>query len=241
MLAEDAMIVRCGRSRVLETWRANRDGRTIADPASTETVRTYAGIGFGLPERPANDDHLQGLVAELIWDRLVEERDAWSRGRRIVRKHGVKPDLLEPGGDGLLIFVDSANAFQFRLWEIKKHDSVGRVSKTIRKASVQLAERGHEYLAKLAGPETLEETGDLGQFYGKLIELWIDRSPFAGVGVSVGTSDHHGEGLTKRSFESLNRNFPEFSNPSQTEAIVVAVPEFPDFANQVRKQVWKGL
>ncbi|MEU6720328.1 hypothetical protein ABZ897_53505 [Nonomuraea sp. NPDC046802] len=58
-----------------------------------------AGIGFGLPEDPALDDYLQGLVAELLWNRLLQERSVRRDGRRLVHAHSVKPDPLEPGGD----------------------------------------------------------------------------------------------------------------------------------------------
>ena len=59
----------------------------------------------------------------------------------------------------------------FRLWEIKKHDATGKVSVTIRRASKQLRTRGHEYLAKLAGPETIAEEGVLGDLYANVVEL----------------------------------------------------------------------
>ncbi len=239
MLADDAMALRCGQSPALERWRATRDGHTPHDTVSAETVLTYAAIGFGSPDKPAHPNHLQGLVAELVWNRLMKERREWSGGRTLVKAHSVKPDPLEPGGDGLVVYrVDTT--YVFRLWEIKKHDAKRPVSATINRASQQLASRGNEYLAKLAGPDTVEQRGPLGAFYAEVVELWLDGSTRAGVGVSVGTSDTHAPSRPS-SFRSITTAFPHFNAPGQTEGVVVAVPDFPGFAIRVREIVWSGL
>lgn len=239
LLADTAMKVACGDSSVLDRWRSRRDGGPAELGNSLRTVETYVGIAFGHPDRPPNDDHLQGHVAELMWNLVIEERTTSRDGRRLIRAHGAKADPLEPGGDGLVIYLDSNDVLVFRLWEIKKHDAQQKVSGTINRAGKQLASRGHEYLAKLAGPETIAQTGDLGDLYASMVDLWFDRSERAGVGVSIGTSDHHAPS-SHRSFGSLNRLFPEFSR-AQTEAIVVAMPDFPVFANRVKEIVWSGL
>jgi hypothetical protein len=241
MLADDAMRIRCGLSPVLARWRARRDGGPAATGARREAVATYAGIGFGLPKSPANDDHLQGHVAELLWGALVRERLACRDGRRLVRAHSVKPDPLEPGGDGLVIYEIAGGTLVFRLWEIKKHDSSARrLSATIGRASKQLASRGKEYLAKLAGPETVEQPGRLGHLYADIVELWLDGSRRAGVGVSVGTSVQHAP-TGPAAFGSITTAFPQFNHPGQTEGIVIAMPDFPAFALRVREIVWSGL
>ena len=72
MLAEDAMALRCGISPALDRWRQRRDGGPSVAGAAGDAVRVYASIGFGLPSDPANDTHLQGLVAELLWNRLLK-------------------------------------------------------------------------------------------------------------------------------------------------------------------------
>jgi hypothetical protein len=203
-------------------------------------VRTFASIAFGLPESPATTDHLQGHVAELLWQRVIGERKICRNGRQLERAHSVKVDLLEPGGDGLVVYKDVNGTLVFRLWEIKKHDSSSPVSSTINRASKQLSRRGHEYLAKLAAPETTTQTGALGDLYAEIVELWFDRSDRCGVGVSVGTSSHQAP-KSALSFRSIRTAFPDLKDPSQTESIVVAVPDFPAFANRVREVVWSGL
>jgi hypothetical protein len=241
MLAEDAMRIRCGRSPVLERWCARRDGGPQETGSRKAAVEAYVTIGFGLPGAPANVDHLQGHVAELLWNRLIQERSVCRDQRRLVHAHSVKPDPLAPGGDGLVVYEIDGGMLVFRLWEIKKHDShTARVSGTIRRASRQLSSRGKEYLAKLAGPETVERDGPLGDLYANMVELWLDGIDRAGAGVSVGTSSQHAPG-GPRAFGSIPRTFPQFMRPGQIERIVVAMPDFPGFARRVREIVWSGL
>lgn len=241
LLADDAMQIRCGQSPVLARWRARRDGGPPDAGTPKAAVEAYAGLGFGLPAAPANDDHLQGHVAELLWNRLIQERLVCRDRRRLVHAHTVKPDPLEPGGDGLVIYEISGGTLVFRLWEIKKHESqTKRVSATIQRASKQLSSRGQEYLAKLAGPETVEQAGPLGDFYADIVELWLDGSDRAGAGVSIGTSAQHAPDRP-RSFRSIATAFPDFNQPGQLESIIVAVPDFPEFAKRVRDIVWSGL
>ena len=235
------MVIRCP-APVLARWRVCRDGGASDESSRGKAVEVYASIGFGTRSDPANEDHLQGLVAELLWNRLLKERVLCRDGRRLVHAQSVKPDPLEPGGDGPVIYESQDGArLMFRLWEIKKHQaSSSRVSATINRASKQLASRGHEYLAKLAAPETLAHGGLLGELYADMIELWLDRSDKAGVGVAVGTSIEYGD-LGPRSFKSIANTFPDFSHPGQTEAIVTAIPNYAAFALRVREVVWSGL
>lgn len=241
LLAEDAMRIRCGKSPALTRWRDRRDGGPPTTGARKAAVEAYARIGFGLPGAPANVDHLQGHVAELLWNRLIQERSVCRDRRRLVYAHSVKPDPLEPGGDGLVVYEIDDGTLVFRLWEIKKHDSQAtRVSATIGRASKQLSSRGQEYLAKLAGPETVAQAGPLGAFYANIVELWLDGSDQAGAGVSVGTSAQYAP-AGPQAFNSIATAFPHFKRPGQVESIVVAVPDFPSFAERVREIVWSGL
>jgi hypothetical protein len=240
LIADDAMTIACGKSPVLDYWRARRDGGPPEAGSRLEAVKTFVRIGFGLPDRPLNDDHLQGHIAELLWNRLVQERLVCRDGRQLVRAHSVKIDPLEPGGDGLVVYEDTENTLVFRLWEIKKHDAKRGVAATINKACKQLASRGHEYLAKLAGPETMGDDGALTDLYANMVELWFDRSERAGVGVSIGTSADRAP-TQPRAFRSIGTAFPTFTAASQRECIVVAVPDFPAFAERVKEIVWSGL
>ena len=151
LIADDAMVVACGSSAVLVRWRQRRDGGQAQTGARLRAAETFVNIGFGLPGQP-NDIHLQGHVAELLWNRVLKERKPSSGGRALVASEPVKSDPLEPGGDGLVVYTAPDGTYVFRLWEIKKHDAASRVSDTINRARKQLTARGNEYLAKLAGP-----------------------------------------------------------------------------------------
>lgn len=240
LLADDAMRIRCGDSPVLARWRARRDGGSPLTAVQRAAVEVYVGIGFGLPGAPANDDHVQGHVAELLWNRLMQEGVVCCNNRQIVHAHSVKPDPLEPGGDGLVIYEIDGGTLVFRLWEIKKHDAKTKVSATIRRASKQLSSRGKEYLAKLAGPDTVDQGGPLGALYANIVELWLDWSDRAGVGISVGTSSQYAP-TGPGAFNSIVKAFPRFNQPGQLESIVVAMPDFPAFTERVREIVWSGL
>lgn len=240
LLADDAMTTACGKSPVLGWWRERRDGGAPHAGNRQKTVEAYAGIAFRSPGHEVNQDHVQGHVAELLWSRVMSERFVCRDGRRLVQAHPVKADPLEPGADGLIIYQNGNDVLVFRLWEIKKHEAKGAVSGTINRASKQLHERGAEYLAKLAGPETLVADGPLGELYANMVELWFDRSDRAGVGVSIGTSLGR-EPKRPRSFGSIRTTFPEFTASAQTEGLVMAIPDFARFADRVKEIVWSGL
>lgn len=240
IVADDAMVVACGASSILTRWRDRRDGGSAHQGARLEAIRTFVNIGFGLPDQPKNTDHVQGHVAELLWSRVIGERQTCRDGRQFLASEPIKADPLEPGGDGLVIYKSDAGTLVFRLWEIKKHDSTARVSNTINRAGKQLKTRGHEYLAKIAGPSTLTATGDLAELYDSMLDLWFDRSSRAGVGVSISASDEHAP-TGRRAFKSLRTHFPAFTETGQTESLVLALPDFPGFVKRVQEIVWSGL
>jgi hypothetical protein len=220
IIADDAMVVACGKSPVLDRWRTRRDGGAPSTGAQLEAVKAFVSIGFGLPDAPKPADHVQGHVAELLWHRVVAERTSCRDGRTLVEAPPI--------------------TLVFRLWEIKKHDADARISKTINRAAKQLRKRGHHYLAKLAGPATLTAEGALGELYDGMVDLWFERSARAGVGVSVGASLEH-RPRNSNTFRSLGTQFPEFVAAGQTESIVIALPDFPEFASKVKEIVWSGL
>lgn len=240
LIADDAMVVACGKSAVLDRWRLRRDGGPSSSGAQLEAVKAFVSIGFGTPGAPKLVDHVQGHVAELLWHRIISERTSCRDGRTLVEAPPIKADALEPGGDGLVVYADAGGTLVFRLWEIKKHDSAAGLSKTINRAAKQLRKRGHHYLAKLAGPATLSAEGALGELYDGMVDLWFERSPKAGVGVSVGASLEH-RPRNSNTFKSLGAQFPDFPAGGQTESIVVAIPDFPEFAERVKEIVWSGL
>lgn len=243
IIADDAMTIAMGASALLQDWRDRRDGGPARTGSRLAALKTFVGLAFGVPGAPSHDNHVQGHVAELLWNRIIQERTTCRDGRQLVQAHPVKPDPKEPGGDGLVVYEDRSGTLVFRLWEMKKFapNKPGQaLSGTINRASHQLSERGHVYLAKLAAPTTTTHTGPLRQLYELMVERWFDRDPCAGAGVSVGTCHCHTP-TDAATFHSLSSAFPDFKTAGQLEGIVVAVPDFPDFVKRVREIVWSGL
>jgi hypothetical protein len=240
ILADHAMQTRCGTAQALASWRIRRDGGPPNTGNRKRAIEVFVRMGFGLPAAPAVPDHLQGHVAELLWHRLIQERTVCTDGRELVQAPPLKADPLESGGDGLVIYKISDGTLVFRLWEVKKHESsTSTVTATIGRASRQLKTRGEEYLAKLVSPETIRH-GPVAELFQDIVELWLDGSDRGGVGVSVGTSATH-VASAPVSFRAVRRAFPHYSQPGQAEGILVAVPDFPAFAERVREIVWNGL
>jgi hypothetical protein len=239
LLADDAVAIACAEP-LISIWRARSKGEEVeAPPARLSALAVHLQIAFGLPAKPPTDDHLQGTVAELFWNRLSTEAAHAPAGMALVVRHPVKADPLEPGGDGLAIYRDNAGGFHFRLWEIKKHTAKKSVSNAVNKASKQLRSRGSEYLAKFAAPSTIVSGGELASLYSTLVELWIANDASAGVGVAVTTSDD-GKPKGEKTFESIATQFPSMSR-DQRDAFVVSVPSFREFAIRVQEIVWSGL
>ena len=121
----------------------------------------------------------------------------------------------------------------------EKADSTAHVSGTIGTAYTQLNERAMEYLARYTKiGEKFSDKKDVALFCGQIIELWLDASPQAAVGVSVVTSAAH---LPQRAFSTFGQRFPGFEQPVRLRGMLTATDNFADFADKVKEYVWKGL
>lgn len=189
---------------------------------------------FGLPADPRPGDHLQGHVAECVWYILAHENVP--AGLRLRTIEGPSFLVTTPGGDGLVVFQRDDDVLVFRLWEIKKHDSTGGVSRTVSRALRQLDEKAEEYLAQLTTVAASYEP-DVALLYAALSDLWLDRDERAGAGVAVSTSDRS---LPTTCFGRMHTRFPELSI-DQMAGLVVALGDFPAFAASVRDRIWSAL
>ena len=189
IVADTAVKWQCrGAVQHYNAWRdAVAQGRQLAPRASRKLV-PFIKPAFGLPDAPPPADHLQGHVAECVWYMLARENVPLGLTLRSIE--GPSFLVTTPGGDGLAVYQRADDLLMFRLWEIKKHDSTGGVSRTVSRALRQLDEKAEEYLAQLT---TVANTYDaeLGQLYAALCDLWIDRDERAGAGVAVSTSDQY--------------------------------------------------
>lgn len=244
LIADDAMRIRCGGSSVLDKWRARRDGEHDYSEVDKQAVAVFVAPVFGLPtdDTKAREDrlhHLQGFVAELLWNRLIQDRTVTDDARTLVHTEEVKADPTGTGADGLVVYEVADGTLVFQLWEIKKHAAATPISATIKRAADQLADNGPRYLATLTAPGT-KHPGPLGQLFADLVPLWLEHSPRAGIGISIATSTTHAP-KKHPAFTNIAPVFPHLDGAGQREALMVAITDFPKFAQRVKEIVWTGL
>jgi len=235
-VAHASMQQRCGATSVYDLWERSVTTGTKLSAAERRRVDPFLTNVFGTPESPVPSDHLEGHVAEVLW--YLVTTDLSVAGRTLRYAEAPSFSVTEPGGDGLAIWQLDADGLIFRLWEIKKDTGARHISRTIARASQQLDRRSEEYLAKYASVGSRQHEGDLGRFYGTLLDLWIDDDPAGGAGVSIGTS--RDKAPVKRSFGALTKVFPEKARRGRLEGLVVAIGDFNEFAARVRSYVWRA-
>jgi hypothetical protein len=235
-IARASMQHRCGATPAYELWERCVTSGSSLSAADRRRVDPFLTSVFGTPESPVPGDHLEGHVAEVLWHLLTLE--AAQDGRTLRNAEGPSFSVTETGGDGLAIWQLDSGGLIFRLWEIKKDTGAGHISRTISRACQQLVRRSEEYLAKYASVGSRQHTGELGRFYGLLLDLWVDDDEAAGAAVSIATSRN--KAPVRRSFGTLVSTFPEKGRDGRLEGLVVAIADFGDFAALVRSYVWIG-
>lgn len=178
VVADAIMRSRCGQAPIYPLWRsAALAGRTMA-AAERAKITPFLRDVFGTPDKPGNDDHLEGHVAEWFWYLLMRERG----DREIVLLEPPKFTVTDSGPDGFVVYAVDGFPLVFRLWELKKQGGSGSVSATVSGAYGQLRAAGDRYLAQLVAMHCDKE-GDLGVLCRMLVDLWIEADSRAGAGV----------------------------------------------------------
>ena len=95
---------RCGGApQYFDAWLARHgDGPPHPPELRDCLVAMVASESIGAPDEPANDEHLEGFVAEHIWHLLTTE-DALTFGVP-VRVDGPDWSVTDSGGDGLAVY-----------------------------------------------------------------------------------------------------------------------------------------
>lgn len=226
---------RLPNARLVEAWHRRATGQTDGSPTDVDRTVIEAALleNVGTPAAPASGEHLRGLVAEALWMDVVADEDV-GLGTP-VRVEGHDWSVTDPGGDGLTVYVVDGD-FCYRLWESKYHGHDGALRETINTACRQVEARALSYLARFSlVAQYLTDDAALATFYGRLAELWADRSSAAGVGIVVGSSTSSNQ---DGCFDGIEGYFNLAAEQHQGHLNLVG--DFPAFAELVRRVLWKG-
>lgn len=235
-LADAIVRLRCdGVPGLTASWRSKASGGGHTVPFAEEQLRTFIGLGFGLPADPMNPTHLEGSVAESLWFVLVNEFD---HDDPIV--YAVPPDLAptDHGGDGFIVHRVVGGGVRYRLWEIKKYTGAGTVRATVRGACEQLNRKAAQYLARQIAAGQTHPDPDVSNLIQHALEHWYDGTPQAGVGVSVASAP---AASANERFVNMDSHFDTLADATQFAGLVTNVVDFGDLAQRVQSALWTGL
>lgn len=242
-LAERIVGFQCrGASHYCDVWKAKATSNVPLSNSAETALRAFLVGVFGLPGdyESIPQDHLEGYVGQMLWYFICDERKVIDSIQRI-EPPGFKS--TDAGGDGLVIHHPPNSELMFRLWEMKKYvprssQVTSAVSSTVNTAYKQLDSKALEYLARYTAIGQELSDDELKDFYGKLVDLWVDASPQASAGVSVTTSASH---VPTRCFGTFGTHFPRFTDPVRLRGMLTAIDDFATFCRKVQEEVWKGL
>lgn len=237
IVADNVMKSRGGNSTAHALWRNAAMSGIKLTGTDLIVVQAFMEDVFGLRGQPKAMDHIVGHVGEWIW--YLHASELAEDTRTILWIEPPKFSVTEPGADGLIVYASIADGGSFfRLWEMKKKTgSGGTVSGTVGEAYQQLTKYATKYLAKLTASLS-REPGTVGAIGRELVELWVNASDRAGVGVSVATDRVP---PPARCFSTMGSHFDQFGSPGQLEGLLLTVEDLPQVAATVREYLWTAL
>jgi len=241
-LAERIVMHQCrGSLHHYEAWKQRVENGVPLPESSRKALReAFIGPVLGIPDEPDTipPDHLEGYISQMLWYFLYLD----SPPEEIVRVEPPGFKSTDPGGDALAIHRVQDEYLMFRLWEIKKYTGAPQSStsanSTVYSAYKQLNAKAVEYLARYTAIGQEISDSELADFYGQLVDLWLEARKEAAAGVSVVTSLCH---VPQQCFTTFGQHFPKFVNPVRLRGMLTAVEDFSSFALKVREFIWKGL
>ncbi|NQW19179.1 MAG: hypothetical protein HQ477_00425 [Chloroflexi bacterium] len=190
-------------------------------------------VDIGTRIKPKPDEQFRGFVAEQLFTELVHKVDFGIGLPEHYEGHDYS--AIDPGGDGLA-FHRVNGSLCFRLWESKYHSDTSSSKSIVNKASKQIRERGASYLARWSiAAQRMSIPTDIAVFYAKLVELWVNKDPSAGAGITVSTSLHAG---TNNPFSDMASEIDLESGNHHGQ--LNTIDTFELFADEVREHLWKG-
>lgn len=219
----------------LALWLARRDGGPIHTPSHKEVLEAFLMSDF---QDDGNETRLQGAVAEHLWACLAGDLEGgWGKPLHVEHDHF---SVIDHGGDGLSIYESEASDLRFRLWESKRHDSTASVTSVVTGAVGQVKADGTRYLARMT--KALQSHGDrrIENLSGRIADLWSERDPASGVGISVGTTTPVAD-LPKHPFQELRKAFDSYPGPEHREGLIIQIADLRALALAVRTELLKGI
>lgn len=219
---------------LLRAWLDRRNGGSPHIPSRKASLEAFLMNDFSDTD---NETRIQGALVEHLWASLaVELEGGWGRPLHVEHEHF---SVIDHGGDGLSIYELEAPDLHFRLWESKRHDSTGSVTSVVTKAAGQINKDGTRYLARMT--KVLQTHGDrrIENLSGRMVDMWSERNPAGGVGVSVGTSTPVAD-LPSRPFQGLSRIFASYPGPAHREGLIIQIAHLQSLAQQVRDELLRG-
>ncbi len=220
---------------LLSSWLDRRDGGTPHIPSRKAVLEAFLMSDF---TDTANETRIQGALVEHLWASLATELEGgWGRPLHVEHDHF---SVIDHGGDGLSIYEFEAPDLRFRLWESKRHDATGSITSVVTKAAGQIDRDGTRYLARMT--KVLQTHGDrrIENLSGRMVDLWSERNPAGGVGVSVGTTTPLAD-LPPRPFRGMAKLFAGYPGPQHREGLIIQVADLQNLARQVRDELLRGI
>lgn len=219
----------------LASWTDRRAGGPAHGVTRKEVLEAALLSDF---ENDANHTRLQGAVVEHLWACFaVDLAGGWGIPLHVEHDHF---SVIDHGGDGLSIYDFGVPDLRFRLWESKQHDANKSVTTVVTGAAGQVKTEGTRYLTRMT--KALQTHGDprIEQLSARIADLWAERDPSSGVGISVGTTTPAAD-LPTRPFQGLRKAFDDYQVPENREGLIIQIPDLNDLSLKVRSEILKGV
>lgn len=224
--------VRCVNTRFVQVWDKARSGAKEPSDEDRDGLRAFIEPGFGSPQRPISEDHVQGMLAEYLWYLLTLDNP--DESPQLVRVERPGWTASSGGADGLTVLKTDLG-LAFFLWEIKKHTAKRPLSATVGRAYAQLTRNALRYLAQLTAvaAERTKDEDEVRILYARLVDSWQKEQQEAGVGVAVATSV---QDVPTKCFSTMKRHFPQLA--PRIRGLVVGLGSYSAFTDMVRESLW---
>jgi hypothetical protein len=225
------------RPDVFARWLGATSGALpgpVTEAEANQMLHRGLLVDIGTAAAPASDDAFYGMLAEAILHEFLGTLDHGLGELELLEGHDWTS--LDKGGDKLAIY-QAGGSRSFRLWESKARWSLTKPAHaTVKNAADQIDLHAISYIGRFTAVASRTTEADLADFIARLPDLWADRDPCSGVGVSVTT---HTVPTTHRPFGQLTTHF-DLPDANKTGQLVL-LGDLTTFRASVSKAIWDGM